>query len=171
MNGSVSQTVDQRVREVTSRLTAIEADWDGLGAVAPDPAAVEHASEVAARLFALGFPPPNRVGALNSGEPVLEWDDGPAHFEIAVEDAGHLSWMWSAPDAKPRQGRGLTAEAIKELSGIAPPQVAQGMADDPDRSPEMVGRDVELKDEGVFAPARLRRDTNSVPAADAKETV
>lgn len=171
MNGPNHQTVEQQVRDVISRLTAIEDDWDGQGAVVPDPAAIEHAGRVAARLFDLGFPPPNRVFALNSGEPLLEWDDGPAHFEIEIQDADTLSWMWWAVGANPRHGRALDDEAVAELTRIVPPARGPEVPLVQSEGPAMIGCEAVLVDRGQLLMSHARRDSTSVPAEIVNETV
>jgi hypothetical protein len=75
------------------RLQGLSDDWDGQGALAPDPTVVHQAIKLARAFEARGFPPADRAIAGLNGTVFLEWRDAPGnpgYFEVEVLSANEI---------------------------------------------------------------------------------
>lgn len=66
------------------RLRRLESDWDGQGAEAPTPEAVDTALTIAGELRSAGMPPADRALAGVNGTVFFEWHDPTQYLEIEV---------------------------------------------------------------------------------------
>ena len=97
-------------------------DWDGAGAIAPSPETIAHAEQVLSTLQ--GWPLPHRAFALSTGEVVLEWDNGPSHFEIELSGPTRITWLRTSPTLPPAHGQAIDANVnrcLGEMIGAITP--------------------------------------------------
>lgn len=87
-----------RLVEELSRLRGLGPDWDGQGALAPEPANVDQAiawiGEMRRWRRAL---PPTHVLPGTLGEVILEWRRGPFHLVAEISTPARLEWLLNLP--------------------------------------------------------------------------
>jgi hypothetical protein len=110
MNSTTLQ--DRPISEVLADVRSLSDDWDGAGAVAPGADMLAESDRVLKQLADQKWPSPHRIFALSSGEVVLEWDNGPGHFEIEVAGLNKLSWMRTTPGLTPVHGNAITSAVL-----------------------------------------------------------
>jgi hypothetical protein len=87
-----------RILDELSRLGRLEQDWDGQGALAPDPANLDQAvawvNEMRRWRTAL---PPTHVLPGTLGEVILEWRRDSFHLVAEISTPARLEWLLNLP--------------------------------------------------------------------------
>jgi hypothetical protein len=81
-----------------ARIRALDDDWDGFEAAAPDPAVLDRASLFVRLLRERDFAnPPARVALSPGGSIALEWLEGNAFLRAEIGDSDGVEWMLAIP--------------------------------------------------------------------------
>lgn len=89
----------RRCLEDLRNLKALRDDWDGLGALAPDPQLIDSAFVVLRPLQKDGADVPE-VSATPTGGVFLEWQGDDIYLEAEIEQPHIVSWMRQRPACK-----------------------------------------------------------------------
>lgn len=84
---------------------AMDEDWDGAGALAPDPWVLITAEYLLRRLERARQRAPSRILPSPSGEILFEWHVGDVYLEAEIVGLGEVEWMRVTPNNPPEHWR------------------------------------------------------------------
>jgi hypothetical protein len=93
-----------RTDEQLDGLRALQSDWDGEGAEAPNVDLVNKVSKWLSKLAMDGYVPPSRLTASPDGTVLLEWYQDQEYTEVEFIEPNHAEWMQRLPDGRYKHG-------------------------------------------------------------------